>query len=404
MTQAVVQPPGCQLPRRISGWEKQGPFNCLSLRRLPFPLLLFMGISVAAPAVEGDARNLRYQNLLERYTPVVVQQLGRKTIGDALTRFDFDGNLDGYDNVSHAKDFPLPATVYGEVVAETIDAYYLFYGFYHPMDYDTPLREFFFASARHDNDFEGVMVAIDKPSGEILALETWFHNKFLQFTPEPIATGSETLDGKIHLEDQTHPILIIQSSGHGVSALQKIAEQAVLGKPFLIYRLGNRPTDVKEAETFFASYTLLPFQFLLPYALGPFERGSPFAAPTDFGLGPEPIGLYFSGEFFGNTSWARPKPPWSWCDKFDTLRPGAWFFHPAYVFNRHFQLNRSEEYLYNVVLSELFPVSQQTLDSWVSQAVPSYFNDIPQGPLHRPFRHLKRLLYSLAEYLFYWLG
>ncbi len=373
-------------------------------------LVLTIGIGslLAVPAsagnVAGANQTTSYRALLEKHAPVFVQEIGQRPLYDVMTGVDFDGDHSGYDNVANARRYPLPAQIYGDVVAETEDSYYLFYGVYHVRDYDSTLREFFFPSASHDNDFEGLMMVVDKATGSIPAIETWFHSRFLQFANAPDLGRSQTIDGKIHLEDGTHPMILVQALGHGVRCLQKIDEEKLARTPHAIYRLGAAATEMASLKGPFAAYELRTMDDFFRFAKGPFDPQSLLAEPQDFGLGTAPIGKYISGNFKGDSSWARPKPPWSWADKFDTLRPGAWFFHPAHVFNRHFQLKLSEDYLYNRPLEEIVQGTQEELDVWVLEKAPSYFNGASKGMFHRPLKSLKKKLYRLSEYLFYVFG
>lgn len=370
------------------------PLCCRGQRDSWFFALLVLAIP--QPAVSGT--------LVETYAPVWVQEIGSQPAYDLVTRFDFDGNQGGYDNVENASKYPLPAVVYGDVVAETVDSYYLFYGVYHIKDYDRFLRALFFPSATHDNDFEGLMLLVDKGSGQVLAMETWWHSKFLQYALSPEVGRTQTIDGALHLEDGTHPLVYVQAFGHGVRGLQGLDSRMLDRRRHAIYRVGLQPTTLKSTDEVppFLEYVLLPLNDFVSYAHGPFDRM--FSDPQDFGIGEGPIGKYLSGRFSGDSAWARPKPPWSWTDKFDTLRPGAWFFHPAHVFGRHFKFNRSQQYLRSLPKERMLKVDQATLDHWVAEKVPSYFNDIPKGPFHRILKRFRRLLFRLAEYLFYLLG
>ncbi len=74
-------------------------------------------------------------------------------------------------------------------------------------------------------------------------------------------------------------------------------------------------------------------------AAGPFDDSSLFTNAYNFGIGPNPLGKFISGPYQGD-GWAHPKPPWSWFDKFDTFRPGSWFFHPATVFGTSHLIER----------------------------------------------------------------
>lgn len=367
-------------------------------------LFLFLALWPWVVHAWTSEREEKYSSLLRQYAPVWVHEVGRRPVCDILTRFDFDGDWSGLNNVENADRFPIVPRVYGDVVAETNDTYYLFYGVYHICDYDVPLRELLIASSKHDNDFEGAMVAVEKATGLIQAVETWFHSKFLQFAHSPILGGSQTIDGRIHSEGQTHPVFFVPAKGHGVRMFQKIDEAFFERKKYQIYRLISHGPGTVGSGAVFVSYDLIPLDDFLRYGYGPFDGHSMFDEPQDFGIGRGPIGKFLSGHFSGDSNWARPKPPWSWTDKFDTLRPGAWFFHPAYVFNRHFGMGLSEKYLFNLAQEEMLKVDQATLDAWAIQKVPSYFGEIRRGPLSRFLRKLRRELYKVAEFLFYWLG
>jgi len=345
------------------------------------------------------------KRLLEKYAPVWVHEIGRLPIYDIITAWDFDNNFSGADNVENAEKFPLPAVVYGFVTAETSDAYYLFYGVYHVRDYDTPLREFFWSSSSHDNDFEGAMVVVAKSNGDILAIETWYHSIFLQFTYKPKVPGNQAIDGAIHVEDKTHPILYVSSKGHGVRGFQKIDEPELLKNQYKIYRLGKADADMRYHKGEFAQYELHTFEPFLIYGRGPFEVDSMFCIQGDYGLDDVPIGKYLSGRFAGDSSWARPKPPWSWTDKFDNLRPGAWFFHPAYVFNLYFGLGLSDRYIKNDAVEYFFNIDYAKLNNWIlEEREDSFFPKAPKGLLSKPYLKVKNWLFKLIEPLFFYIG
>lgn len=298
------------------------------------------------------------------------------------------------------------------MIAETRDAYYILYVVYHLRDYDTRLREAFFQSAHHDNDFEGAMLAVDKRTKAILAIETWFHSIFLQFTHTPYIFGEQTIDGKIHLEDATHPILYVQDKGHGVRGFQKVDEPLLAKDPHHIYRIGNKPTQLQGFEGTQIAYELHSFADFLRRARGPFygdatraSLNAMFEAPADYGLGDSPIGRYVSGPFRGNSSWARPKPPWSWTDKFDYFRPGAWFFHPAHVFNRHFHFALSEEYIYNAGIDTLYPDARRSLATWIrGNSNDTFFRDRNPTWKDHLVSRLKQWTYHFIEFFFYHFG
>lgn len=343
-------------------------------------------------------------DLARKFSPVIFQETDRLPLYDALTSVDFDGNFNGYDNVNNVETHPLPAHIYGDVIAETEDSYYLLYIFYHPKDYDTKLREFFFSAASHDNDLEGAMIVVDKKSQTVIAVETWFHNLFLQFAYSNQSKGEQTIDGKIHLEDESHLLLYIDSKGHGVRAFQKIDEGKINSKQFLIYRIGNVADDIKTAQTQFINYTILDFKTFLNQAKGPFGRGHLFEDPSDFGFG-EKIGKYMSGHYNGKNGWARPKPPWSWADKFESLRNGAWFFHPAYVIQYHFGLPLSQNYTFNWSCENLMSCNSDSLNAWAQEKKDkSFFAGKKLNFLEKWLAKISKQIYKWIEYLFYKFG
>jgi hypothetical protein len=346
-----------------------------------------------------------HEKLLKKYAPVWVQGVGRSPLHDVITRFDFDGNFDGRDNAASSLKLPLTANVYGEVVAETADSYYLFYGIYHTRDYDKPLRELFFNGAAHDNDFEGAMLNVAKGTGKIRAIETWFHNIFMQCAYSPISRGEQSIDARINVEDGTHPILYVQHGGHGVRCFQKADEAKLLEESHQIYRVAEQADNAAALEGPFIRYTIIAFDIFLKNATGPFNKNSMFTDPFDFGFKNKLIGKYISGKFKNDTSWARPKPPWSWADKRDDLRYGSWYFHPAYVFNKHFGLGLSEKYVGNSSFKTFLAIKQKDLDEWVvGKREENFMGKERNGVFHNALADLNSWFYRLTELLFFYFG
>ena len=368
------------------------------LRRsgLPSALLTLILLALSTTAHAND--------LVSKYAPVIVQYQDRLPFYDIITNVDFDGNFDGADNVANAASYPLNAHVYGDVIAETQNAYYILYIFYHPKDYDTQVREFFFESASHDNDLEGAMIAVDKTNGKVIALETWFHNLFMQSTYSPKALGTQSIDGKLHTEDETHVVLAIESKGHGVLAFQHIDEADLSKTPHLIYRHGDHADNVKAISGEFVNYTLLSLKPFLDNAMGPFGQGYFFSEAGDFGL-PKKIGKFMTGSFKGTTSWARPKPPWSWADKRDTLRYGAWFFHPAYSFYKHFGFPQATPYIHNLPAEQITGWSDAELDTWAQDNRDrDFFAHTKRSQFDKWRQSIKKTIYKWMEYLFFEFG
>lgn len=367
----------------------------------------FFLLSFSVLATPSPLKGLTDEQILDRYAPLVHQEIGRIPLYDSVTSWDFDGTLKGSDNVKNSETMDLPAGIYGAITAETQDAYYIYYGVYHIRDYDARIREFLFNSAAHDNDLEGAMLLVEKKTGKVIAMETWFHSIFLQFTNEEIK-GTQSIDGNIVFDNETHPILYVEDKGHGVRAYQPTDKTKVSFYEHLTYRLGKPITpDVKKAKNKTALYKVLSFDIFIENGAGPFDSESMFEEPSGYGMGKAVIGRYLSGPFRGNNTWARPKPPWNWGDKFDSLQVGAWYFHPAYVFNLHFGLEYSETYVRNKAFTAFFPdVTQKELGEWARQERDDMFfpRVSDKSFFSKAYNKIKKWLYQFIEPVFMYFG
>ena len=139
---------------------------------------------------------------------------------DFITRYDFDGNLNGRDNWDHAGQNTSAAVYYS--VLETSTHYYLTYFFFHPRDWiDHPFFE-----TEHENDGEGVLLVVERNGteyGSLVGAVTVAHKDFFSYTPEgsPLTSGAESLDGKLSTADfegVQHPITAQEAKGHGLKA------------------------------------------------------------------------------------------------------------------------------------------------------------------------------------------
>src|SRR5262249_47406547 len=122
-------------------------------------------------------------NLAAHWAPIHYQdvdQTGSHALGgaaDYITRVDFDGDLNGrndWDNAGNAA-FPLAAHAYYSVV-ETSSHWFIVYMFYHPRDW----TDFFF-DTEHENDSEGLLVAVARDGstfGSLKSIVTVAHTDF----------------------------------------------------------------------------------------------------------------------------------------------------------------------------------------------------------------------------------
>jgi hypothetical protein len=163
-----------------------------------------------------------------RWAPVHYQdvdQTGSHALGgaaDYIAAYDFDGNLNGRDNWDHAGNaaYPLRATGYYSVT-ETSTHWFLVYMFFHPRDWTDS-----FFDTEHENDAEGVLVAVHRDGttyGKLKAAVTVAHTDFFSFAPSGSTwtSGGESIDGTLQLAalaDGSHPVTAQEAKGHGLKA------------------------------------------------------------------------------------------------------------------------------------------------------------------------------------------
>lgn len=341
----------------------------------------------ASPAMTAREKELR--EIAERFAPVFHQRLAGTADDhrfDYPTSFDFDGDWVGNNNWKNAGDpnHKLWSFVYYSVI-EGEDHYYIHYAVFHPRDWsvaepaytsildklqdkykdiigDKTRKEVEF---NHENDLEGALVIVDKwaeGGPAVIAAETVAHNHLLRWvTPE--ATHLRITSGlprkRLRLEDG-RPVLYIESQKHGIHALQ--AEKPSEPEPILVLRYGKSMefSQVKGDE---ATYELVSiYKTWWKHGRETREPNNTFGTVVDFGDGfcevkgarrpacaLDKVGGAIRGDHL------RPNAsnaPWNWSDLDDKeLTPGAWFFDPAHILQRHFgQFDSTEKYLFNPYL------------------------------------------------------
>lgn len=184
--------------------------------------LLAAGFTTPAQAAPSRAE------IALRWAPIHYQDVdatGGHALGgksDYITRYDFDGNLNGRDNWDNAGS-NVDAAVYYSVL-ETSTHYYLTYLFFHPRDWiDHPFFE-----TEHENDAEGVLEIVEKDGseyGSLKAAVTNAHADFFSYKPASSgwSNGTETIDGTLQLQSSPHdsfqhPVTAQERGGHGLKA------------------------------------------------------------------------------------------------------------------------------------------------------------------------------------------
>jgi hypothetical protein len=162
-----------------------------------------------------------YRELAGHWAPDVWQDTWYYIEGDYITAFDADGDWIGANNHESLKAgrfAPYPAYVYCSVL-ETETHYLIIYEFFHPFDYDRRWLKWL-PGAFHENDTEGVMVAVKKEEGEPYGvfrfMETKPHGYTRYYTndPEVKHKGSKPAE-RASLRGGSHPEIYVQRGGHG---------------------------------------------------------------------------------------------------------------------------------------------------------------------------------------------
>jgi hypothetical protein len=342
------------------------------------------------PAQRGELD----KQIAAQFAPIVYQGLGSDPRADYITNFDFDGDWKGdnnWDNLDN-RSYTLRASIYYSV-SETPTHYFVHYAFFHPRDYkgdlaqsqllDLIIAEGLKQAGRdptgglaedvalsHENDLEGCLVVAEK-SGQDLAraqvkyVETMAHNNYFKYCPGKGRAGiCEAIEMK-----GNRPLVFVEPKGHGPSSYsgsQRQLKSSING--VMIYSFAGRAEDpdrVKadggkeksigydlisiydtlwlrarqgENETYGEAFNYRTRAFLKYQLNGPAKK-----VEKNFGS----LGVAFRGDDgFKN----KARAPWAWYDDSERERPrGEWFFDPASVVARHFNLGQgfSRAYLYN---------------------------------------------------------
>ena len=186
------------------------------------------GSAAAGPGPAAPRTALSGADVAQRWAPIHYQdvdQTGTNALGgrsDYLAAYDFDGDLDARNNWENTGDHPLAATAYYSVL-ETGTHWFVTYMFFHPRDWSDSIFD-----TEHENDAEGVMVAVQKDGsahGVLRAAVTVAHSDFFSYTPtgSTWGAGAETVDGTLQLatspyDGLAHPVTAQEAKGHGLKA------------------------------------------------------------------------------------------------------------------------------------------------------------------------------------------
>ncbi|WP_328477098.1 hypothetical protein OHA21_23640 [Actinoplanes sp. NBC_00393] len=287
----------------------------------------------AAPAEAAVSR----AELALRWAPIHYQDVdatGAHALGgkaDMITRYDFDGNLNGRDNWDNAGSETAAHAYYS--VAETATHWYLTYLFFHPRDWvDHPFFE-----TEHENDGEGVLLVVERDGsdhGTLRAAVTVAHSDFYSYTPagSTWTGGGETVDGTLQFQSSphdgfSHPVTAQEAKGHGLKAYP---QYTINGDGIVYY-----PSTVAESPSG-ANDRDVRYRLVDVFASGGlwaqrnnsslFAGLGTFAGDTSGGCG---TGTWSCGTNSANA-------PWGWDDGNDTVGRGEIATDPAKLATAYF--------------------------------------------------------------------
>ncbi len=321
--------------------------------------------SVTFPA-EPASRH-PYRKLAEHWAPFIAQETWFTPKADYIARVDLDGDWHGDNNWENALTGSSQAYVYF-AAAETATHWFLHYNIFHPRDYSDKC----IAGSCHENDNEGLILTVVKDGsefGRLQAMETLAHNNVYSHTLDSaIRSGLHDIDGPIELWGEHHPIVFIESGGHGNYGsagghgrydLANDAFTAGTGVTYVYKGIAERPLHPDDREV---GYELLPIydHWWMRAHEGPGRDDRTFDAYYAYvPEGDRPRAPYreLAGSFWGRTqSENKAKPFWGWHDnrsrKKDALATGQWGLDPAYGVSQNLRMPQpfSLDYVYNPYL------------------------------------------------------
>lgn len=211
------------------------------------------------------------QEILEYWAPQVYQDVRNDKVlwhkyyasGDMITKVNYDNDWDSgnnWDNVPRSGQYGMmKAYAYGTYI-ETETHYFLMYHYYHAMD------DAFFSADRHENDVEGVCLAIRKGNqnngyGQFEAMKTTVHSEEYKYTINDVSFS------------ECHPKVFISSNGdvlnnqfniygrgHSIFAYDEQEHNSWVGNDAIVYNVGNEaqyPNNINGVFTNSYTYQIL---------------------------------------------------------------------------------------------------------------------------------------------------
>jgi len=315
------------------------------------------------PRLTGDP----YRRLVEHYAPLVAQETWFWPKADFLARFDYDGNWKGLNNWDSLETGSSQAYVYYAVM-ETSTHWFLIYNFFHPRDYSDKCV----AGTCHENDNEGMILTVRKDGskwGNVQVMETLAHNNIYSYrSDKSVRNGVHNIDDSLEFYQGSHPVVFIESGGHGVygsrgghSRYRLSGDRFTVGTG-VTYTYKNKAERPVGPDDRLVGYQLLPIwdHWWNKAQKDAWAKGSMFDDYFRYApRGNRPTTPYqeiagaFRGEKFGRN---KAKPFWGWHDrktsKKEILSTGQWGLDPAYAVSLNLRIPEpfSLDYVFNPYL------------------------------------------------------
>lgn len=282
--------------------------------------------AVADGMVSHEEVAVHYAPEIDAAVNVLLSGAGR---GDFITAVDYDGDWSTLNNWEHMNEYPLRAVVYYSV-QETNTHWFAGYYFYHPRD-DAEIW-----LDRHENDMEGVMLAIPKAANGFLPPEYMYAQGHglvpfsinRDMSDAQVAQGNRDGGGMLLEGDRVvvyiAPNGTLDLAGHSVeSGLAHSTYWSVGNSGVRYYHGGIAQEPVRFNGAFTdnrCSYALRPLDELWDRRNGPYGDDAVF-------------GQY--GAFRGD-NWGTDKanPPWGWRNKTIYGFGGSFLSDPVWTINR----------------------------------------------------------------------
>ena len=311
-----------------------------STRDLPYAEAIKDGV------LDHEEIAIHYAPQIDQAVNVLLSEGGR---GDFITAVNYDGDWSCLNNWENLRAGDLGAVVYYSV-QETDTHYYVGYYFYHPRD-DAEIY-----LDRHENDLEGIMLAVPKSEDDYLPPEHMYtqgHGNVFFYFGDGLLDGERMQAGSIYGEamayashgnsfDRPHiyicPNGTLVNQGHSVESAANHSTYWSVGSSGVRYVYGGLAETPAfwngSFEENYCRYELRPLEELWAFRSGPYDGTGVFGS---YGA--------FDGDNYGED---RANPPWAWRNKTTYGFGGSFLSDPVWTFNRAVSgLDLSANYLSN---------------------------------------------------------